>query len=284
MNLRYSRAFRNTLEDLKRVLVSTPTGQQIPITQLAEIRLMTGPTVVKSEGSMLVGYVYVDVAGRDLGSYVEEAQKIVAEQVRLPQGYYLGWSGQYEYMQRAKARLTYMVPLTILIVFLLLYLNFRSVSRTFIVLVSVPFAAVGAIWALYLLDYDLSVAVWVGIIALIGIAAEIGVMMIVYLDLSYGRWAGEGRLESVRDLIDATLEGAVQRVRPILMTGGSTIAGLLPIMWSHGTGADVMKRIAAPMIGGMVTTLILTLLVIPAIYILWRGWGLRVSAAKSRSE
>ena len=284
VNLRYSRAFRNTLEDLKRVLVSTPTGQQIPITQLAEIRLMTGPTVVKSEGSMLVGYVYVDVAGRDLGSYVEEAQKIVAEQVRLPQGYYLGWSGQYEYMQRAKARLTYMVPLTILIVFLLLYLNFRSVSRTFIVLLSVPFAAVGAIWALYLLDYDLSVAVWVGIIALIGIAAEIGVMMIVYLDLSYGRWAGEGRLESVRDLVDATLEGAVQRVRPILMTGGSTIAGLLPIMWSHGTGADVMKRIAAPMIGGMVTTLILTLLVIPAIYILWRGWGLRVSAAKSRSE
>ena len=168
VNLRYSRAFRNTLEDLKRVLVSTPTGQQIPITQLAEIRLMTGPTVVKSEGSMLVGYVFVDVAGRDLGSYVEEAKQIVADRVRLPQGYYLGWSGQYEYMQRAKARLTYMVPLTILIIFLLLYLNFKSVSRTLIVLASVPFAAVGGIWALYLLDYDLSVAVWVGIIALIG--------------------------------------------------------------------------------------------------------------------
>ena len=178
-------------------------------------------------------------------------------------------------MQRAKARLTIMIPLTLLIVFVLLYLNFQSVVRTLIVLLSVPFAAVGAIWALYLLDYDLSVAVWVGIIALVGVAAEIGVLMLVYLDLAYSRWEEEGRLRNVTDLISATLEAAVQRVRPIVMTGGSTMAGLLPIMWSHGTGADVMKRIAAPMIGGMFTTLILTLLVIPAIYILWRSWGLK---------
>ena len=283
INVRYSRGFRNSLEDLKRVLVSTPTGQQIPITQLAEIQLISGPTVVKSEGSMLVGYVFVDVAGRDLGSYVEEAKAIVAEQVTLPQGYYLGWSGQYEYMQRAKSKLTYMIPLTLLIVILLLYLNFRSAPKTIIVLLSVPFAAVGAMWSLYLLEYDLSVAVWVGIIALIGIAVEIGVVMLTYLDLSYKRWLKEGRLHSIGDLIEATLEGAVRRVRPVLMTGGSTMAGLLPIMWSTGTGADVMKRIAAPMIGGMATTLILTLLVIPAIYIIWRGWDLKVLGAKQAS-
>jgi Cu(I)/Ag(I) efflux system membrane protein CusA/SilA len=233
-----------------------------------------GPTVVKSEGSLLVGYVYVDVAGRDLGSYVQEAQLIVAQQVPMPQGYHLNWSGQYEYMQRAKARLQYVVPLTLLIVFLLLYLNFQSIARSLIVLLSVPFAAIGAIWSLYFLEYDLSVAVWVGIIALVGVSAEIGIIMIAYLDQTYTNWTAEGRLTDMKDLIDAVIEGSVKRVRPITMTVGSTIAGLLPIMWTHGSGADVTKRIAAPMIGGMVTTLILTLLVIPAIYILWRSWGL----------
>jgi Cu(I)/Ag(I) efflux system membrane protein CusA/SilA len=284
VNLRYRRGFRHTLEDLKRVVVSTPTGQQIPIKQLAEIRLTTGPAVVKSEGSLLVGYVYVDVAGRDLGSYVEEAQNIVAEKVQLPKGYYLGWSGQYEYMERAKARLLYVLPLTLLIVFLLLYLNFTSVTRALIVLLSAPFAAVGAIWTQALLEYNLSVAVWVGIIALVGIAAEIGVVMIAYLDQAYARREREGQMATLADLMEATFEGSVQRVRAIMMTVAAIIGGLLPIMWGHGSGADVMKRIAAPMIGGMVTTTVLTLLVIPAIYILWRGWGLRVSAAKSRSE
>ncbi len=284
VNLRYSRAFRNTLEDLKRVLVSTPTGQQIPITQLAEIRLTTGPAVVKSEGSLLVGYVFVDVAGRDLGSYVKEAQKIVAEKLQLPKGYYLGWSGQYEYMERAKARLLYVLPLTLLIVFLLLYLNFTSVIRALIVLLSAPFAAVGAIWTLALLEYNLSVAVWVGIIALVGIAAEIGVVMIAYLDQAYARREREGRMGSLGDLIEAAFEGSVQRVRAIMMTVMAIIGGLLPIMWTHGSGADVMKRIAAPMIGGMVTTTVLTLLVIPAIYILWRGRGLRGKAANTILE
>ncbi len=284
VNLRYSRGFRNTLEDLKRVLVSTPNGQQIPITQLADVSLISGPTVVKSEGSMLVGYVYVDIAGRDLGGYVEEAKRIVAEQVQLPQGYYLGWSGQYEYMQRAAARLMYVVPLTILIVFLLLYLNFKSVTRSLIVLLSVPFAAIGAIWALYLLDYNLSVAVWVGIIALIGVAAEIGVIMIVYLDQAYAKREKEGQLVTASDLVEGAFEGSVQRVRPIIMTVTAITAGLLPIMWGHGSGADVMKRIAAPMIGGMVTTTILTLLVIPAIYIIWRSWGLGKPTTKSASN
>lgn len=287
VNLRYSRGFRNSLEDLKRVLVSTEEGQQIPITQLADVRLITGPAVVKSEGSMLVGYVYVDVAGRDLGSYVEEAKKVVADTVELPKGYYLGWSGQYEYMQRAKARLMYVVPLTLLIVFLLLYLNFKSVARTLIVLLSVPFAAVGAIWSLYLLEYNLSVAVWVGIIALIGVAAETGVIMITYLDQSYTKWKTEGRLQSIQNLIESVFDGSVKRVRPITMTVASTILGLLPIMWTQASGADVAKRIAAPMVGGMLTTIILTLLVIPCIYIIWRGWELKhqhKASAEDRSS
>ena len=274
INVRYSRGFRNSLEDLKRVFVSTPDGQQIPITQLADISLITGPTVVKSEGSMLVGYVYVDVAGRDLGGYVEEAKGIVANKVNLPQGYTLGWSGQYEYMQRAKERLMYVVPLTILIVFLLLYFNFRSITRALIVLLSVPFAVVGAVWALYLLEYNLSVAVWVGIIALVGVAAETGVIMLVYLDEVYDRRLREGGMTTQTDLYDAVMEGAVERVRPKMMTVVAITAGLLPIMWTTGSGADVMKRIAAPMIGGMVTSTILTLFIIPAIYLIWRGWGL----------
>ena len=274
INVRYSRGFRNSLEDLKRVLVSTPDGQQIPITQLADISLITGPTVVKSEGSMLVGYVYVDVAGRDLGGYVEEAKGIVANKVNLPQGYTLGWSGQYEYMQRAKERLMYVVPLTILIVFLLLYFNFRSITRALIVLLSVPFAVVGAVWALYLLEYNLSVAVWVGIIALVGVAAETGVIMLVYLDEVYDRRQREGGMTTQTDLYDAVMEGAVERVRPKMMTVVAITAGLLPIMWTTGSGADVMKRIAAPMIGGMVTSTILTLFIIPAIYLIWRGSGL----------
>ncbi|MEO8325791.1 MAG: efflux RND transporter permease subunit, partial [Nitrospirota bacterium] len=234
--------------------------------------------------SMLVGYVYVDVAGRDLGSYVQEAQQIVADTVQLPKGYYLTWSGQYEYMQRAKARLFYVIPLTLLIVFLLLYLNFRSVAKTLIVLLSVPFAAVGAMWTLYMLHYDMSVAVWVGIIALVGVAAETGVVMIVYLDEVHDRYVREGRMTTQQDARDAVMEGAVERVRPKIMTVVAIMAGLFPIMWSSGTGADVMKRIAAPMIGGMVSSTVLTLLVIPAIYLIWRGWELQKTATVEKSE
>lgn len=276
VNLRYSRGFRNTLEDLQRVLVSTPIGQQVPITQLADINLIAGPTVVKSEGSMLVGYVYVDVAGRDLGSYAEDAKRIVADKVQLPTGYYLGWSGQYEYMVRAIKRLMLVVPLTLVIVFLLLYLNFKSMAETVIVLLSIPFAAVGAIWTLYFLHYNLSVAVWVGIIALVGVAAETGVVMIVYLDEAYERRRREGLMVTYADLYEAVMEGAVERVRPKMMTVVAIMAGLLPIMWSAEAGSDVMKRIAAPMIGGMVTSTILTLLVIPTIYLLWRGRTFRI--------
>jgi Cu(I)/Ag(I) efflux system membrane protein CusA/SilA len=280
INVRYARELRDDVEKLRRVLVPTMNGAQVPLGQLADLRLTTGPAMIKNEEGQLVGYVYVDMAGRDIGGYVEEAKKIVAEKIKLPQGYTLVWSGQYEYMQRAKERLLYVVPLTILIIFVLLYLNFQSVAKSLIVLLSVPFALVGGIWLLDLLDYNLSVAVWVGIIALAGVAAETGVVMIVYLDEVYERRLREGSMSNVRDLDEAIIEGAVQRVRPKMMTVMAIIAGLLPIMWSHGTGADMMKRIAAPMIGGMVTSTILTLAVIPAIYALWRGWELRASGRR----
>jgi Cu(I)/Ag(I) efflux system membrane protein CusA/SilA len=238
--------------------------------------------MIRDEDAQLSGYVYVDMTGRDIGGYVEEAKKKVAEQVQIPTGYTLLWSGQYEYMQRAKERLIYVVPLTLVIIFVLLYMNFQSVAKSLIVLLSVPFAMVGAVWYLYLLGYNLSVAVWVGIIALAGVAAEIGVVMIVYIDGAYEKRAREGKAISPMDLFEAIIEGAVQRVRPVIMTATAIIAGLLPIMWSHGTGADMMKRIAAPMIGGMITATILTLLVIPAIYALWRGWGMTGSSSNNK--
>jgi copper/silver efflux system protein len=263
------------------VLVPVMDGAQVPLGQLADIQLTAGPSMIKNEEGQLVGYVTVDMAGRDIGGYVEEAKRVVAQKIKLPLGYTLSWSGQYEYMQRAKERLIYVIPLTIVIIFVLLYLNFQSVAKTLIVLLSVPFALIGSIWLLYFLGYNLSVAVWVGIIALAGVAAETGVVMIVYLDEVYERRVREGSLTSMHDLSEAIIEGAVQRVRPKMMTVMAIIAGLLPIMWSHGAGADVMKRIAAPMIGGMVTSTILTLAVIPAIYAIWRGRKMRLHKGES---
>src|SRR5882724_537531 len=281
INLRYARELRDDPEKLSRVLVPVMDGAQVPLGQLADIQLTAGPSMIKNEEGQLVGYVTVDMAGRDIGGYVEEAKRVVAEKIKLPQGYTLVWSGQYEYMQRAKERLIYVIPLTILIIFVLLYLNFQSVAKTLIVLLSVPFALIGSIWLLYFLGYNLSVAVWVGIIALAGVAAETGVVMIVYLDEVFERRVREGSLTSMKDLSEAIIEGAVQRVRPKMMTVMAIIAGLLPIMWSHGAGADVMKRIAAPMIGGMVTSTILTLAVIPAIYAMWRGRKMRLHKGES---
>src|SRR6266545_4161109 len=281
VSVRYARELRDDPERLKRVLVPAMNGAQIPLGQLADVRLTSGPAMIRDEDAQLAGYVFVDMTGRDIGSYVEEAQKKVAEQVQIPTGYSLVWSGQYEYMQRAKERLIYVVPLTLVIIFVLLYMNFQSVAKSVIVLLSVPFAVVGAVWFLYFLGYNLSVAVWVGIIALAGVAAETGVVMIVYLDEVYDRKLREGSMAKMEDLYEAIIEGAAHRVRPKMMTVTAIIAGLLPIMWSHGSGADLMKRIAAPMIGGMVTSTILTLAVIPAIYALWRGWEMRRSGSKS---
>jgi copper/silver efflux system protein len=275
VNVRYLRDYRSDPQALDRILVATPDGAQVPITQLAKINLTKGPPVIKTEDAQLVGYVYVDVTGVDIGTYVQRAMQTVQQKVNIPAGFRLEWSGQWENMQRAKQTLKYVVPITLLIILALLYSNFNSVAKTLIVMLSVPFALVGGIWLIYLLDYNTSVAVWVGFIALAGVAAETGVVMIVYLDEVYERRLKEGKMTAAKDLYDAIIEGAVMRVRPKMMTVTAIMAGLLPIMWSHGTGADLMKRIAAPMVGGMVTSTILTLIVIPVIYEMWRGWQMR---------
>lgn len=273
VNVRYSRELRDEYRKLERVLVPTPSGAQIPIEQLADISIVMGPPEIKTEEATKVGYVYVDITGRDIGSYVEEAKTAIGEHVKLPAGYFLTWSGQYEYMQRVKERLKLVVPLTLLIIFVILYLNFNNIVETLIILLSVPFAAVGGIWLMHLLGYNMSVATWVGFIALAGLAAQTGVVMIIYLDEFYEKMIKEGKNDSI-SLAKAIHDGAVQRVRPKMMTVMAMIMGLLPLMWSHGAGADVMKRIAAPMVGGLVTSTILTLIIIPAIYEIWRGRGL----------
>ena len=277
VNVRYARDFRSDLDALKRVLVSTPSGAQVPMAQLADIRLVEGPAMIRDENGLLSGYVYVDVAGRDLGSYVQEARRLVREKVEshLPTGYSLAWSGQYEYLQRVRERLTFVLPLTIFIIFVLLYLNTKSVVKTLIVFLAVPFSAVGAIWLLHWLGYNMSIAVWVGLIALMGVDAETGVFMLLYLDLAYEEWQKAGRLKSWVDLKEAILHGAVKRVRPKIMTVACMFTGLFPIMWSTGTGADVMKRIAAPMIGGIFTSFVMELVVYPAIYAIWK-WNFEV--------
>src|SRR6476646_1430528 len=284
VSVRYARELRDDPERLKRILVPGMNGVQIPLGQLADLRLASGPAMIRDEDGQLSGYVYVDMTGRDIGGYVEEAKKKVAEQVQLPAGYTLSWSGQYEYMERAKQRLIYVVPLTLLVIFLLLYINFKSVGRCVIVLLAVPFSMIGAVWLLYLLGYNLSVAVWVGIIALAGVDAETGVIMLLYLEHAYEKWRAEGRMHSIADLHEAIIEGAVKRIRPKVMTIMAILMGLLPIMWSHGAGADVMKRIAAPMIGGVITSFLLELIVYPAIYQVWRGWEMRRSPQRAQPK
>lgn len=276
VNVRYARDFRNDPDALSRVLVATPTGAQVPIGQLARIRAVTGAPMIKGENGSLVGVVTVDVQGVSIGEFVEPAREYLRTRVDIPSGTFLSWTGQYEYLERVSERMSVMIPLTLALVFFLLYFHFGSLARTLIVMASVPFALVGAFWFLWFLDYDMSVAVWVGIIALGGVAAETGVLMIVYLDEAWNRRlrdaADAGRSASRLELFDAVVEGAVQRVRPKIMTVATTMLGLVPIMWAPvmGTGAGVTKRIAAPMIGGLVTSTVLTLIVIPAVYYLWQ--------------
>jgi copper/silver efflux system protein len=273
VNVRYGRAFRSDLWELRRVLVETPQGAQVPLEELAELKIVQGPGMVKSEAAQLVGYVYIDVAGRDTGSYVRDAKAMVEKNVRLPEGYRLEWSGSYESMQRANQRLLYVIPVTLLVIFVLLYLNTRSLVKVLIVFLAVPFSLIGAFLLLWLLGYHLSVAVWVGIIALAGVDAETGVVMLLYLDHAYERERRERHMNNLQDLETAVLEGAVQRVRPKMMTVLAILMGLLPIMWSAGTGSDVMKRIAAPMVGGVVTSFLLELLIYPAVYTIWKWWA-----------
>jgi Cu(I)/Ag(I) efflux system membrane protein CusA/SilA len=275
VNLRYGTELRDSLENLKRILVPTPTGAQIPITQVADIRIVKGPPAIKSENARKNAWIFIDIAGIDVGTYVKNAQAAVRESIKMPSGYSLIWSGQYEYMVRAEKRLMVVVPMTLVIIFLLLYFNFKNVTECLIVMLSVPFALTGGIWLMYLLDYNMSVAVGVGFIALAGVAAETGVVMLIYLDIAYAKFKEQVGSEFNRQhLREAIVEGAVMRVRPKMMTVVTIMAGLTPIMWSHGTGSEVMKRIAAPMVGGMVSATILTLVVVPAIYGLWKGWKL----------
>jgi len=272
--VRYPRELRDDPEQIRNTLVATPSGAQVALGQIARIEVIRGSTLIKSENALLNNIVYVDVRGRDVGSYVADARRLLDERLTLPPGYQLEWSGQFEAMERAGRRLRVVVPLTLAIIFLLLYANFRSVAESALVMLSLPFALVGGVWLMWLLDYNMSVAVAIGFIALAGVAAETGVIMLIYLDHAY-RERGERGLLRDRTDIDAAVEhGAVERVRPKMMTVTAIMAGLLPILWSQGTGADVMKRIAAPMVGGMLSSTVLTLVVIPAIYSLWKEWEL----------
>jgi Cu(I)/Ag(I) efflux system membrane protein CusA/SilA len=246
----------------------------VPLGQLAEISFTTGPPAIRSENAKLVGYVFVDPGDRAIADYVDEAREVVAERVDLPSGVRLEWAGQFTYFERAKAKLEVVLPVTLVIIVVLLYFNTRSITEVGIILLAVPFSLIGAIWLLWLLDFHMSVAVWVGIIALAGIDAETGVVMLLYLNLARKRFLREGRLTSLADLTEAIVEGAARRIRPKFMTAMVLLLGLMPLMWSSGTGADVMKRIAAPMVGGIVTSFALQLTVYPAIYAIWKGRSL----------
>jgi Cu(I)/Ag(I) efflux system membrane protein CusA/SilA len=270
ISVRYARDFREDLDALRRVLVTTPQGAQVPLEQVARLEFAMGPPFVRSEAGSLVGLVNVDVADRPIVDYVDEARRAVAERVTLPPGTRIEWAGQFQYFERAKGRLWLVLPLTLLLVAVLLYWNTGSAVETAIVLLAVPFSLVGAVWLLWLLGYNLSVAVWVGIIALAGLDAQTGVVMLLYLTIAHRERQASGRLRSAEDLEEAIVEGAARRIRPKLMTVVAMTAGLLPLLWSSGTGADLMKRIAAPMVGGLASSFALELLVYPALFALWK--------------
>jgi len=270
VNVRYARELRDDLDKLRRVLVPAMSGAQIPLGELADINLIQGPAMIRDENGMLSGYVYVDISGRDVGSYVNEAKSIVREKLELPASYSIQWSGQYENMMRVRERLKVVIPITIFIIFVLLYMNTKSPVKACIVMLAVPFSLVGAIWLLYILHYNISIAVWVGMIALMGLDAETGVFMLLFLDMSYNERVRQGKMRTYEDLKEAIIHGAVKRIRPKMMTVMAMSMGLIPIMWSMGAGADMMKRIAAPMIGGIFTSFIMELLVYPPIYAIWK--------------
>ena len=274
VNLRYARELRDDLPSLRAVLVPTPGGQQIPLGQLAQLKYAVGPPGIKSENAKPNAWIYVDISNIDVGTYVERAQKVVAEKIQIPPGYTIVWSGQYEYMQRAQQRLMYVVPVTLVLIFVIIYLSTGSIAETGLVMLGVPFALIGSVWLLWWLDYNMSVAVWVGVIALAGLYAETAIVLLLYLDQSYKDSKAQGLITDRNSLIQAIYRGSVQRVRPILMTVATDVIGLLPIMWSTGTGSDVMKRIATPLIGGIMTSGFTVLVIFPVVYYLWRSRGL----------
>lgn len=270
MNVRYPQEYRDSPEQLALLPIVTPAGQRIALSDVASIFIEDGPAGIKSENARINGWTFVDIEGVDVGRYVERARAHIAEHLQLPPGYSISWSGQYEYMERAKAKLAYVVPLTLLIIVVLLYMNFRSFAPVAILMGTLPLALAGSAWLMYVLDYNFSIAVGVGLIALAGVAVETGVIMLVYLDQAWHALQKEDEEPSVAALNDAVLQGAGLRLRPVLMTAGATIVGLLPILFGSGTGSEVMSRLAAPMVGGMISSVLLTLLVIPVIYLLWK--------------
>ncbi|MCX6832492.1 MAG: efflux RND transporter permease subunit, partial [candidate division Zixibacteria bacterium] len=303
INVRYPRHLRENIERLKQVLVPLPKddtkaspgsistmgfvipegGAGIPLGEIADVRIASGPPMIRDENGMLVGYVYVDIDQnqRDIGGYVKEAREVVAKQIQIPPGYYLKWTGQYELLEVMAKRMKVVIPITFLLIIIMLYLNFRNFTETCIVLASVPFALVGSIWLMYFLGYNYSTATLVGIIALVGLAAQTGIVMILYLDHAYERRKKAGKIRDLNDIIWAHMEGTVMRVRPKLMTVGTTAMGLVPLLWATGTGADVMKRIAAPMVGGLISSTFLTLEIIPVVYTYWRLWQIKQEKKKT---
>jgi Cu(I)/Ag(I) efflux system membrane protein CusA/SilA len=279
VNLRYPRELRDSIERLREVLVPTPTGAQIPLAQIADISKNAGPSMLRDENGMLAGYVFVDLASSDIGGYVERAKELVRQKLELPTGYSLIWSGQYENMLRVRERLKIIIPITLVLIFALLYMNTQSVVKTLIVMLAVPFSLIGAVWLMYGLGYNISIAAWVGMIALMGLDAETGVFMLLFLDLSYDEARRRGRLRDKGELVEAIVHGAVKRIRPKAMTVLAAFMGLMPIMWSTGAGADMMKRVAAPMVGGLTTSFVLELLVYPSIYYLWK-WQSEVKSQR----
>ena len=270
VNVRYARDYRDNIQKLQRILVPTKSGAQVPLMQIADIQMVEGPSMIRDENGLVAGYVYVDISGRDVGSFVRDAKKVVQEKINVPKGFQLIWSGQYENMQRVTERLKVVLPLTFFIISILLYMNTKSMVKTGIILMAVPFSLIGAVWLLHFLHYNISIAVWVGMIALMGLDAETGVFMLLFLDLAYNDMVKEGRMRTYEDLTEAIIHGAVKRVRPKMMTVMAAFIGLLPIMWSQGTGADMMKRVAAPMVGGLFSSFALELLVYPVVYAIWK--------------
>ncbi len=275
--VRAARDFRDDPEAVSRLTVRTPLGAQVPLSELAELKFVQGPAMIRDENGKLTGYVYIDVAGRDIGGFVKDAKKIIREKVAVPKGYALSYSGQYENMARVRDRLMVVVPATFFLIVFLLYMNTKSWIKTGIVILAVPFSLVGAVWFMYLLKYDISIATWVGMIALMGLDAETGVFMLLYLDLSHGDAVKKGRMRNLADLDEAIIHGAVKRIRPKMMTVLADMLGLLPILWATGTGADLMKRIAAPMIGGLLTSFIMELLIYPPIYRIWKKRSMKIN-------
>jgi Cu(I)/Ag(I) efflux system membrane protein CusA/SilA len=273
ITVRYAREFRDDPSLLGEILISTKTGAQVAIRQVVDLKFVMGPPMVRSEDGKLLGFVFVDT-DRPIAQYVEDAKRVIADEVTLPAGVWLGWAGQFKYLERAKEKLKLVVPVTLFLVMMLLYWNTKSWAETAMVMLAVPFSLIGAVWLLFLLDYHMSVAVWVGMIALAGLDAETGVVMLLYLTLAHKKSLDEGRLRTSADLTEAIVDGAARRIRPKLMTVMTTTIALLPILWSTGTGADVMKRIAAPMVGGLVTSFLLELTVYPAIFAAWKGRSL----------